>query len=184
MRPPEAELERLRALPGDGVPDMLMFWSHHARGAAAGPHVLSQWWPAPFVVDGVPYAHAEMFMMAAKARLFGDEATLARVLAAPDPRDSKALGRVVAGFDSRLWEQERYGVVLAGNRAKFGADPGLRAYLLSTAPALLVEASPDDAVWGIGLRADEPAARLPAQWPGRNLLGFALTAVRQELLGG
>lgn len=157
----------------------LFFWNPHGTGI--GPWVLSQWWPAPFVVDGRRFATAEHWMMWHKATLFGDDAAAVAVLAAPDPAQAKALGRAVRGFDSAVWARERLGVVTAGNVAKFGADDALRSYLLGTGAAVLVEASPVDLVWGIGLADDHPDARRPDRWPGLNLLGEALMAARTEL---
>ena len=130
----------------------LFFWSHRPdRQGEIDRACLSQWWHAPFQVAGTLYPTAEHFMMAEKARLFGDEATLARILAAPSPGAAKKLGREVRGFDSPRWDAERFGIVVAGNRTKFGQHPELAAYLRSTAPRILVEASPQDPTWGIGL---------------------------------
>ena len=120
-------------------------------------------------------------MMAEKARLFGDEATLAKVLAAPTPNDAKSLGRRVTGYDDARWAARRFDAVVEGNRAKFAQAGRLRGFLLGTGAAVLVEASPVDAVWGIGLAADDPRAGDPRQWQGLNLLGFALMVVRDRL---
>jgi ribA/ribD-fused uncharacterized protein len=182
---PDVRLAGLRAAEQRGDRLYLVpFWSHRAARPGPGPWVLSQWWPAPFTVDGVRYASAETYMMAAKARLAGDDETLARILVTDDPAEAKRLGRGVRGFDARAWEGRGYGAVVEGNVAKFTQHPDLGAYLLSTHPAVLVEASPQDAVWGIGLEARHPDSRAPSRWPGRNLLGFALMEVRERLLGG
>ena len=160
----------------------LFFWGHQpSRTRNIGPSCLSQWWPAAFTLDGITYAGAEHFMMAAKARLFGDGPTAAAVLAAPHPGEAKALGRRVAGFDERTWAAHRYGIVVRANRAKFEQNPDLWDYLLATTGRVLVEASPLDRVWGIGLGADDERAGSPSQWRGLNLLGFALMDVRAEL---
>jgi ribA/ribD-fused uncharacterized protein len=90
----------------------------------------------------------------------------------------------VRGFDAAAWESHGYQAVVNGNLAKFSQHGDLAAYLLSTHPAVLVEASPVDAVWGIGLEAGDRDARLPSRWRGRNLLGFALTEVRERLVAG
>src|SRR5262245_33891374 len=148
----------------------LLFWGHTARTDGVGKHVLSQWWPAPFAVDDVHYASAEHFMMAEKARLFGDEATRRAIVDAGAPGKAKALGRSVSGFDEALWEQHRFDIVVRGNLAKFGQNVELRDYLLETGTKVLVEASPVDRVWGTGLAADDPRALDPAQWRGLNLL--------------
>lgn len=169
--------------PADGRSiEYLFFWGHrpHPSGRI-GPSCLSQWWPAPFSVDGVHYSSAEHWMMAEKARLFGDQQSAAAITAAASPKEAKALGRRVAGFDAERWAAAGFDVVVRGNVAKFGQDPALRDYLLDTGDAVLVEASPTDRVWGIGLLADDPRARRPAEWPGTNLLGFALMQARAVL---
>jgi ribA/ribD-fused uncharacterized protein len=161
--------------------EYLLFWGHTARTDGVGKHVLSQWWPAPFTVDDDRYASAEHFMMAEKARLFGDEAARSAIMAAATPREAKALGRSVSGFDDALWTQHRFDIVMRGSLAKFGQNVELRDYLLGTGHKVLVEASPVDCVWGIGLAADDTRALDPAAWRGLNLLGFALMQARSTL---
>ena len=165
-----------------GDPEYLLFWGHTPRpGGGPGPWMLSQWWPAAFSHDGVVYVSAEHFMMAAKARLFGDAAAERAVLAAATPHDAKALGRAVEGFDDGVWREHRFEIVRAASLAKFSSSAPLRDYLVSTGDAVLVEASPSDRLWGIGLRAEDPRARDPGRWRGENLLGFALMQARAAL---
>ncbi|ROT32593.1 NADAR family protein [Micromonospora sp. HM5-17] len=159
------------------------FWRHHRQpDGSLGAGCFSQWWPAPFVVDGVRYATAEHYMMAGKARLFGDDTIAAQVLVAPSPGAAQALGRRVRGFDQEVWDAHRFDLVVAGNMAKFGQHPELRDYLLGTRDRVLVEASPIDRIWGIGLAATDPRAADPTRWRGLNLLGFALMRVRRQLM--
>lgn len=162
----------------------LHFWGHRPRpDGRIGPGCLSQWWPSPFVVDGVSYATAEHWMMAAKARLFGDAEAERRVLAAEHPAEAKKAGRLVRGFDDAIWERERFRIVVEGSVHKFAAHDDLRVFLLNTGDRVLVEASPVDRVWGIGLAADDEAASDPERWRGPNLLGFALMEARERLAG-
>lgn len=192
MRPDQAlpvdpgqALERLLELEARGqLPPLLFFWGHTARANHPGPWVLSQWWPAPFILDGQEYRHAEAFMMAEKARLFGDRETRDRILQAEHPGEVKKLGRIVRGFDGQVWDEHRYDVVVRASMAKFGQDDELGRYLRSTSPDVLVEASPVDRIWGIGLSAKDPEARRPSGWRGLNLLGFALTHVRGVIEAG
>jgi ribA/ribD-fused uncharacterized protein len=101
-------------------PTCFLFWGHRARREGEiGKWCLSQWWPATFVVDGVCYPTAEHFMMAGKARLFGDDVSIARILASPDPSEAKKAGRKVRGFDEEAWNSHRYQLVVQGNVAKF-----------------------------------------------------------------
>ena len=88
------------------------------------------------------------------------------------------------GFDDAVWQRERYGIVVEGSVHKFASDPALRAYLLCTGDRVLVEASPLDRIWGIGLAADDERALDPARWRGLNLLGFALMEARERLRRG
>ncbi len=182
-------VEDLRRAEDAGVElAFLHFWEHASSGdGAAGPWCLSQWWPAPFTVNGPPssagrmFATAEHYMMWRKARLFDDDAVAAAVLETTDPARAKALGREVASFSTQRWAQHRFDAVVAGNLAKFGQNPDLRRYLLGTGDQVLVEASPEDEFWGIGLAADHPDAFSPSRRPGTNLLGFALIQVRAAL---
>ncbi|MGV4928801.1 NADAR family protein (plasmid) [Streptomyces sp. BHT-5-2] len=158
------------------------FWGHRPpRGGGVGASCFSQWWPAPFTVDGVRYATAEHWMMAGKARLFGDAEAERLVLAAAHPKQAKDAGRTVRGFDEEVWRQHRFALVVEGSTHKFGQHPELRKFLLGTGSRVLVEASPLDRIWGIGLAADDARAADPARWLGPNLLGFALMAARQQL---
>lgn len=160
----------------------LHFWGHRPRAdGRVGTGCLSQWWPSPFTVAGVEYATAEHWMMAAKARLFEDGEAERRVLAAAHPAQAKKAGRLVRGFDEAVWERERFRIVVEGSVHKFGALAELREFLLNTRDRVLVEASPVDRVWGIGLAADDEAAETPERWRGLNLLGFALMEARERL---
>ena len=161
--------------------EYLYFWGHRATPGSVGKSCFSQWYPAAFQVEGRRYATAEHWMMAGKARLFGDDANHDRIAASEDPSEAKALGRKIAGFDEARWVEQRYGIVVAGNQAKFEQNPPLRHFLLATGDKVLVEASPVDPIWGIGLAADDADAAEPAQWRGLNLLGFALMEVRSRL---
>ncbi|WP_186318867.1 NADAR family protein [Streptomyces sp. SAJ15] len=175
----DALLERV--LSGERV-KYLHFWGHTPRrDGRVGPSCLSQWWPSPFTVDGVSYATAEHWMMAAKARLFGDAEAERHALDAANPALAKKAGRLVRGFDEAVWRRERYAIVVEGSVHKFRHDPELRAFLLSTGDRVLVEASPMDRIWGIGLAADDERAHSPEHWRGLNLLGFALMEARRRL---
>ncbi|HWO19495.1 MAG TPA: NADAR family protein [Kofleriaceae bacterium] len=148
----------------------------------------SQWYRCTFTAGtagtagGHTFNCAEQYMMHGKALLFGDAEVAAEILAADHPRKHKALGRKVRGFDDARWKREREAIVRAGNHAKFTQNAALREQLLATRGTTLVEASPYDRIWGIGLAASDPRAQDPAKWRGQNLLGRILTALREELL--
>eukprot|EP00461_Guttulinopsis_vulgaris_P000715 UN00715 len=180
-----------------------MFWGHTSNSDNITAACLSQWYPAQMVVDGKVYHTAEHWMMAQKALLFAmgenkqhNEDIAEQILQTKDPGRVKKLGRAVKGFDETIWHANRFEIVKKGNIHKFTQHLQLRNYLLELNNGqigynsndkddigfILVEASPFDNIWGIGLKAEEPAAANPATWRGPNLLGFALTAVRRELL--
>jgi ribA/ribD-fused uncharacterized protein len=162
----------------------VFFWGHRPqRDGSIGTGCLSQWWPSAFTVDGVPFATAEHYMMWRKALLFGDEEAAQRIVVASHPRQAKMLGRRIRGFDEQTWIAERGAIVLDASVAKFGQRPELRDFLVGTGERILVEASPTDRIWGIGLAATDERTADPAQWLGLNLLGFALMQAREKLSG-
>ena len=153
--------------------DVVLFWHP--------PSAFSQWTLSPFTVDLVEYNCAEQFMMASKARLFGDDTALSAILATTDPREQKRLARHVRLFDPELWRSECEHVVLHGNLAKFSQNEEMHLALIQTGDRRLAEASPHDALWGIGLSAHDPRASSPDSWCGQNLLGQALENAREIL---
>ena len=162
-------------------PEYLLFWGHQAPKSGVDKSCFSQWFEAEFIVDGIRYRTAEHFMMAGKARLFGDAETCERILAARTPAEAKKLGREIRNFDEAAWVAARLDIVTRGNIEKFAQNPALGAFLLGTGHQVLVEASPVDPIWGIGRAATDPAAQDPREWKGLNLLGFALMAAREAL---
>jgi ribA/ribD-fused uncharacterized protein len=173
--------ELVRFLDEGGSVDFLFFWGHTPKTDGVDASCLSQWFPRAFVIDGARYATAEHFMMAEKARLFRDAEALPKILEAKTPAEAKALGRAVRDFDPDAWERARFEAVVRGNVAKFGQNEDFGSFLRSTKQKVLVEASPRDRIWGIGMGSANPDARIPARWRGRNLLGFALMAAREAL---
>ena len=153
--------------------DVVLFWHP--------PSAFSQWTLSPFTVDLVEYNCAEQFMMASKARLFGDDTMLSAILTTKDPREQKRLGRHVRLFDPELWRSECEHIVLHGNLAKFSQNEEMHLALIQTGDRRLAEASPHDALWGIDLSAHDPRASSPGSWCGQNLLGQALENAREIL---
>lgn len=179
----DLELLRRRCDAGETF-QYMFFWGHQpSKDGTTTKSCLSQWYAASFTVNGIHYPTAEHWMMAAKARLFGDEEMLAEILEADSPKTAKALGRKVRDFDNDIWKGNARRLVTEGNVAKFSQNADLREYLMSTGTAVLVEASPRDCIWGIGLGAANERAQDPRTWRGQNLLGFALMDVREQVSG-
>jgi hypothetical protein len=167
---------------GNDQIDFLFFYGHTPKAdGTIGAFCLSQWWIAPFEVDGITYKTAEHWMMAEKARLFKDEETLKAILALESPAEAKAAGRLIRRFDPAEWDAHKFDIVVEGNLHKFRQNEVLGGFLVGTGSRVLVEASPADAVWGIGMGADHSDAKEPDRWKGENLLGYALMEVRDKL---
>ena len=159
----------------------VFFWGHQKPPTGVSKSCFSQWYDSPFEVDGKRFTTAEHYMMYRKALLFNDTAIAKKVLSSTNPGAAKELGRQVKGFDQKTWLAQRFEIVVEGNVAKFGSNPELRAFLLGTGKRILVEASPVDKIWGIGLAENNPDCSNPNLWKGENLLGFALMEARERL---
>jgi ribA/ribD-fused uncharacterized protein len=160
----------------------LCFWGHQpSLDGSITKTCFSQWWLATFVVDGIEYKSAEHWMMAEKARLFNDTETLAKIIACNTPAEAKKLGREVQNFEVETWKEKCFEIVVQGNIHKFSQNDDLKEFLLNTHERVIVEASPRDPIWGIGLGINNPNAENPEGWRGTNLLGFALMEVRDKL---
>ncbi|KVP75212.1 hypothetical protein WJ96_05495 [Burkholderia ubonensis] len=141
----------------------------------------SNWNKTGFTVKDIRFANGEQYMMYCKAMFFGDAETAALILAEPDPSKVKGLGRAVKGYVDAQWAANRLRFVRRGLLEKARQHPEIRAQLLATGDRILVEASPSDTIWGIGLRETDPRALDPSQWRGQNLLGQAWMWVRDQL---
>lgn len=160
----------------------IYFWGHQPRSdGSIDKSCFSQWWQSPFTIDNVSYRTAEHYMMAQKALLFNDHDSFDKIINAGHPKQAKDLGRKVIGFDETIWQNHRSDIVIDANLAKFRQHEALGQYLLNTGNRVLVEASPYDKVWGVGLAADDEHISNPEKWRGLNLLGFALMTVRDKL---
>ena len=172
----------ITAIQQGAEPEYLFFWGHTPKEAdCVDQSCLSNWFPAPFEVDRVRYPTTEHFMMAEKARLFSGAEFREKIILAETPREAKALGREVRGFTDDVWVASRFEIVVAGNLAKFEQNPEMGRFLVETGSTVLVEASPRDRIWGIGMGRNNEHATDPAHWRGLNLLGFALMEVRSRL---
>jgi len=147
------------------------FWS--------GP--FSQWHPSSFEAEDKKFNCAEQYMMYKKAEFFGDIETAQKIMETSNPKTQKALGRQVDGFDKDRWDDVARGFVYMGNHYKFTQNKELLRKLMETEYTTLVEASPVDTIWGIGLSEDDPRSWHRETWRGSNWLGEILTKLREDL---
>lgn len=176
--------ELIAYLASGGQAKYIYFWGHTQSGPEIDKSCLSQWYPSVFEHSNFSFATAEHFMMYRKAELFGDAEISSKILEADSPGEAKALGRKVRAFDEAAWRESRWDIAVDGNYAKFSQNEHLREYLIATGDHVLVEASPVDPIWGIGLDYKAAANLDPSDWKGRNLLGFVLMEVRRKLSDG
>lgn len=142
--------------------------------------IFSQWYPHKMTIDGVEYNCCEQYMMAEKARLFGDTESLESIMATDDPKKQKGYGRRVKNFSAPMWDKLSREIVFRANLAKF-QDPELMKYLMSFGNEEIVEASPYDKIWGIGLSEEDPNALDKSKWQGTNWLGEEIMRVRETI---
>ena len=161
--------------------DFLFFWGHTENKEYVTKACLSQWYESEFKVNEITYFTAEHYMMAEKAKLFNDVSIYNQILKTRKQGKIKELGRLIENFDQNIWDNHKYQIVVKGNYLKFSQNEKLKAFLLNTREKVLVEASPLDSIWGIGLSVDNENVNNPNFWEGSNLLGFALMEVRDQI---
>lgn len=160
----------------------IYFWGHaNKHNETIGKFCFSQWFKSSFTVDNIEYKTSEHWMMAHKALLFGDTNNFDKIIKCEKPGEAKELGRQVLGYDDQTWNQKKFDIVKLGNIHKFNQHPDFAKYLLKTENRILVEASPVDTIWGIGLSQDSKDINNIYAWRGQNLLGFALMETRDFL---
>jgi ribA/ribD-fused uncharacterized protein len=138
-------------------------------------------------VKCVDLPSSEHAIMLSKAAMFeGQESpSVAAIAAAATPAAAKRLGRAVTGFNEDIWRGAVRLVARFSLRLKVVGSPSVARRLAGTGSAYLVEASPRDAIWGAGLAYSEKshATFQRKAWPGQNILGESLMAVREEVIG-
>jgi ribA/ribD-fused uncharacterized protein len=144
--------------------------------------IYSQWHSAPMTIGKIEYNSCEQYMMHQKALLFGDDEIAELIMQEENPKEQKKYGRMIRGFDKATWDKNCLAIVYEGNLAKFSQNEDLKAALLLTGDRIMVEASPLDNIWGIGLDENAEGIEDPSFWLGLNLLGQAITLVKGQLM--
>ncbi len=122
--------------------------------SAASP--LSNFHPSTFIINGETYTCGEEYIQTSKARFFKDHETYKKIKVCASPGQMKALGSNVKGFNSAAWATCVENVATKCQLEKFSQNKELRDYLLSTESKSLIEASPKDSFWGIGISLNDP----------------------------
>jgi len=160
----------------------VFFWGHQPlKNGNIGKSCFSQWYEQSFEQEGIVYPTAEHWMMAEKARLFNDNEVLTKIIESPSAPEVKKFGRQIKSFEKSTWDEHKFEIVKKGNLLKFEQNKDLKTFLLNTNDRIIVEASPYDNIWGIGMSVNDENVNNPSNWKGENLLGYALMEVRDIL---
>jgi ribA/ribD-fused uncharacterized protein len=142
----------------------------------------SNWHDCKFEYLGNPFSNSEQAFMSRKAAYFEDWEGFEKILKyGHNPSVAKKLGREVKNFNAQEWMEVCFKEMVDVNLAKYSQNPGLKDLLLSTGEKTIVEASPYDKIWGIGLYWNNDDCLDETKWRGMNLLGKALMEVRKQL---
>ncbi len=144
--------------------------------------IFSNFFPCKFEFKGMKFDSSEQAFMWCKARHFGDVQSCIQILEAESPREAKQLGRGVKNFDGASWDKAKYGYMVEVLVAKFKQNPQLKKVLLETQDRTLIEGSPVDQIWGVGIHWQDINCLNESKWKGENLLGKALMDVRTIIL--
>ena len=143
--------------------------------------IFCQWSQYTMVEEDITYYYCEQYMMAKKAKLFNDEKVYDMIMSEEYPSVQKELGRMVSNYNQDVWDKHKFDIVVNANYLKFTQDETLKELLLDTGDKTIVEASPYDTIWGIGLSCDDDKILDESNWQGENLLGKAIMKVRTRL---
>lgn len=152
----------------------VFFWGNQST--------FSNWYLESFQHAGVWYNCSEQFMMQQKALLFKDYEQAEIIMRSPSPRDQKALGRGVYGFDRETWMRECIDIMVPGLVSKFTQSPKALQEIINSGDRIIVEASPTDRIWGIGMKQNDEGVEDQSNWKGLNLLGTCLMKSRIQVL--
>lgn len=130
---------------------------------------------------GIHFSNTEQAFMWQKARFFGDINTQKAIEYVIDPKEVKVLGRKILGYNEKTWQLVRQSLMAYVNYLKFTQNAYYNRILVNTENKILVEASPYDKIWGVGLPEENDLILDEKNWLGQNLLGKALMDVRELL---
>ena len=153
------------------TPTKVVFWNS----------IFSNFLPCTFTFKGMTVKSSEQAFMICKGRHFGDVTSCMKILEAKTPKEAKELGRLVKNFNEVEWNKVRLGYMIEVLVEKFGQNPNLKTTLLNTEERQIIEGSPYDKIWGVGIHWQDADCLDESKWKGQNLLGIALMNVREQL---
>ena len=139
---------------------------------------LSNHSPAPFTINKKDYNSSEQMFLSEKCITFGQTAAAQNIMCMDDPGKMVQEAKVCRGYNEK-WDMEQEDIMLTAILGKFTQNEEHEKFLLSTGDKILVEGSPYDSTWGVGLAFNDPAIDNSQNWKGDNLLGKALMTARR-----
>lgn len=129
--------------------------------------------------QGFVFDNSEALFMYLKCKFFNQEELALEVTENQDPAKVKKIGRKIKNYNEKSWAESRVGYMKLVQVMKFGQHPELNKILLATGDKQIIEASPLDNIWGVGMYSTHPDVEDPEKWKGQNLLGKVLESVRK-----
>lgn len=143
----------------------------------------SNWKKSIFKVGEIEFYNMEQFIMYQKALLFGDVEVAEKILKEKNPKEIKKFGREVKNFNAEIWSRNLFHLCSVGMVEKFNQNPDMKNILISTGNKTIVEASPYDKIWGIGMSETDEDILNMSKW-GENILGKMLCYTRNLINTG
>ena len=129
--------------------------SHIVFAGELSPY--SNFHPSSFTIDGQTYHSSEQYIQYQKALTFGDSYVANKILNAQTAIECKRLSYQINGVDANRWHNDGYDICYEGVQQKFLQNDNLLSMLKTTAPKILVEATPDR-LWGTGISLHDNSA--------------------------
>jgi len=156
----------------DSKDNFVFFWKKD------GPNGIFSNWSNHSIYDNIEFKTLEHYLMYSKACLFEDYEIANQIIKANGPLTVKNLGRQVKNFNEKTWLANRHTIMQRGLQMKVEQNEDVKEALLATGNKIIVEASPFDTIWGIGMSESDKNATDTTKWKGLNLLGQAWMNVR------
>ena len=141
---------------------------------------LSNFYPAPFILDGIRYISSEQYIQSIKANYFGDIETQEQILSCATSWECKELSRQIRNVVETRWDEVAGDLCYPGIRAKFQQNPYVLDTLIRRTGSKRIAESAVDRLWGCGRSLGDPLCLDANNWISQGLLGRMLESIRDE----
>ena len=135
-----------------------------------------------FTHNDQKYLCNEQWFLSEKCKYFEHPEAADQILKESDPGKMVQIAKVCTG-DNHNWKESEFSIMEEGLMNKFEQNPECKEFLLKTGTKKLIEGSPYDTHWGVGLWYSDPRIDDERNWRGFNCnnLGQALMNCRDKL---